>query len=60
MDSSRQAGWENAAKVEIVDLTDREKKEIEFAQMYADQFNHGTSNSIGYLVINKLSKALGI
>lgn len=41
------------------DLSDRERKEVAFAHLYAtDEFNHGTPGSLSYLVIAKLADKL--
>ena len=60
----RQA-WEAAAQavrvIEVrggVGLTDRETKEIEFALLYARQFNHGTDGHNAKLIIAKLYRML--
>jgi hypothetical protein len=40
------------------DLTERERKEIEFCLVYADQFNHGTDGHTRLLIVAKLAKKL--
>lgn len=40
------------------DLTERERKEIEFCRVYADSFNHGTDGHTRLLMVAKLAKML--
>ena len=40
------------------DLTDRERKEIEFAEDYAANFNHGTDGHIRLNLISMMAKLL--
>lgn len=43
-----------------VPLSAREAQEIELAQQYVRNFNHGTSGHMAYTVIAKLALALGM
>ncbi len=37
----------------MIEFTDREQQEIEFARFYANRFDHGTSGHLAYTVIAK-------
>jgi hypothetical protein len=59
------SAWSAAAQsVRVIEvrqgagLTDRETKEIEFALLYAQRFNHGTDGHNAKLIIAKLYRML--
>ena len=39
-------------------FTDRERKEIEFCRVYADEFNHGTDGHLVRGIVAKMAKML--
>lgn len=41
-----------------VQLTDRERKEVEFCQQYAQNFNHGTDGHSRMLVVARLAQII--
>lgn len=42
----------------IDQLTERERKEVQFALLYAGQFNHGTDGHSRLVLIDKLARLL--
>jgi len=53
------AGWEAAAPA-YLNLSEREWKEIEFAQVYTESFAHGTDGHGRLVLIAKLANALRV
>lgn len=54
-----QEGTQGTSTMWLSEFNDRERKEIAFAETYAEHYGHGTDGHIRLMVIAKMAKLLG-